>query len=126
MVHSEDELQTFEFLNDLNLECNCDCQYLDLVSLKCKENVKGRYEKNFWHEAGADISVIDIVETGYEISFASAPSTKFFENNRSPIENSEFASDIIDRLLNTGRIVKRDALLYVVKPLSVSKAFFRI
>ena len=51
---------------------------------------------------------------------------KFFENNRSPIENSEFASDIIDRLLNTGRIVQRDALLYVVKPLSVSKAFFRI
>ena len=49
MAHSEDEFQTFEdkckFLYDLNLECNCDCKYLDPVSLKYKENAKGSCEK---------------------------------------------------------------------------------
>ena len=64
---------------------------------------------NFWHEVEADVSVIDIIDTGYKIFFASGLTKKFFENNRSAIENSDFVPDIIERLLNTGRIVETDA-----------------
>ena len=81
------------------------------------------YEKkmNFWHEIEANVSVIYIIDIGYKIPFAITPSTKFFENNRSATEKSEFVSDTIDCLLNTGRIVETDALPYVLNPLSVSK-----
>lgn len=58
-----------------------------------------------------------LLKQAKKIPFASTPSTNFFENNRSAIENSEFVSDTIDCLLNTGRIVETDAPLYVVNPL---------
>ena len=67
-----------------------------------------RKNLNFWHEVEADVSVIDIIGTGYNIFFASGLTKKFFENNRSAIENSDFVPDIIQRLLNTGRIVETD------------------
>ena len=63
---------------------------------------------NFWHEVEADVSVIDIIDTGYNIFFASGLTKKFFENNSSAIQNSDFVPDIIERLLNTGRIVETD------------------
>ena len=78
---------------------------------------------NFWHEVEADVSVIDIIDTGYNIFFASGLTKKFFENNRSAIENSDFVPDIIERLLNTGRLVETDAPPYIVDPLSLSGFF---
>ena len=56
------------------------------------------------------------------IPFDSFPSTEFFENNISAIENSEFFSDTIDCLFTSERIVETHAPPdYVVDPFSVSR-----
>lgn len=84
--------------------------------------VKGSLRRHiaFWHSINAYDSVIDVIENGYKIPFIETPPSKFFKNNKSALDHSEFVRETIIDLLKTGRVSETFSPCTVINPLTVS------
>ena len=67
------------------------------------------------------MSVIDVLENGYEIPLITLPKAAKFPNNYSALNNENFVTQAVEELINTGRIKEVKNPPYVVNPLSVSE-----
>ena len=91
----------------------------------CNESfkgVKGRLAKHadYWEKIGASSFVVDTIKNGYVIPFLEPPCKSFFENNKSAINNSEFVTEAISELVNSGCVVQVPFQPFIVNPLSVA------
>ena len=87
------------------------------------DNVKGRLRQHieFWKSIDAYENIVDIIYNGYRIPFIETPSSKFFKNNRSALQNSKFVEEAILDLLRSGRIKESSEPPLVVNPLTISE-----
>ena len=85
--------------------------------------VKGSLKNHlqFWHKMGANVSVIDVLENGYKIPLITLPKAAKFTNNHSALNNANFVTQAVEKLLNTGRIKEVKNPPDVVNPLSISE-----
>ena len=90
-------------------------------TVPCK-TVKGSLRRNidFWRRINAYESVLDMIENGYKVPFIETPSSKFFKNNKSALDNSDFVQETVLNLLDTGRIIESFFPCKVINPLTVS------
>ena len=90
-------------------------------TVPCK-TVKGSLRRNidFWRRINAYESVLDMIKNGYKVPFIETPSSTFFKNNKSALDNSDFVQETILNLLETGRIIESFFPCKVINPLTVS------
>ena len=86
------------------------------------KTVKGSLHRNidFWRGINAYESVLDMIENGYKVPFIETTSSKFFKNNKSALDNSDFVQETILNILDTGRIIESFFPCTVINPLTVS------
>ena len=110
---SEDEAESFEDKST----------FLPSFHFMSGDFDKGSLRKNLehWHHIGANPSVIDTIENGYNIPFFTTPVSNFFQNNQSALRNTNFVTYTVKELLKSGRIKETRALLYIASPLTVAK-----
>ena len=75
-----------------------------------KVRVKGRLKTHSrnWHSIGCNKYILSVIENDYVIPFFTTPKKLFLQNNQSALKNSEFVSEAVSELLNTGRILEVD------------------
>jgi hypothetical protein len=61
-----------------------------------------RENLQFWQDIGASSWVLDIIRCGYCLPFVELPEHKLFDNHASAINNFDFVSGEIDKLLASG------------------------
>ena len=67
------------------------------------------------------MSVIDVLKYGYKIPLIALPKAAKFPNNHSALNNANFVTQTVEKLLNTGRIKEVKNPPDVVNPLLVSE-----
>ena len=81
-----------------------------------------RENLQFWQDIGASSWILNIIRCGYCLPFIEQPEHKLFNNHASAINNSDFVSCEIDKLLVSGALVEVGELdISVCSPLSVAK-----
>ena len=85
-------------------------------------SVKGRLIKsvNYWRSIGAPQFVLDIINDGYKIPFATRPPPCKFRNNASARKESDFVTEAVLGLLHDNRVKELDAAPEIINPFSVS------
>lgn len=75
-----------------------------------KVRVKGRLKTHSrnWHSIGCNKYILSVIENDCVIPFFTTPKKLFLQNNQSALKNSEFVSEAVSELLNTGRILEVD------------------
>ena len=73
-----------------------------------------------WKEANANSYIIDIIENGYKLPFMRIPSKCELKNNKSALDNSDFFTGEIKRLLKKGCIREESVAPHIVNPLTVA------
>ena len=86
------------------------------------QEVKGNLKRHidFWEQIEANSTVHDIINNGYKIPLLHIPPSRFFKNNRSALQHSQFVTSEIRELLLSGRIKEVSHPPYLVNPLTVS------
>ena len=128
---SEDEAESFEdkctflsLFHFLSGDFDIDSHDFDFDTLRNKANVKENLHQNLehWHQTGANLSVIDIIENSYKIPFFTTPDSNIFQNNQSPLQNENFVTCTVKESLKSSRIKETRALPQIVNLLTVSKS----
>lgn len=57
---------------------------------------------------GCNKYILSVIENDYVIPFFTTPKKLFLQNNQSTLKNSEFVSEAVSELLNTGIILEVD------------------
>lgn len=85
-------------------------------------SVKGRLKRAIkeWESIQANEFVIQCVNEGYKIPFASCPPPLVKDNNRSAFSHAEFVNEALSELLLDGRIEEVFEIPDIINPLSVS------
>ena len=86
-------------------------------------SIKGNLKRNFafWEQIGSSRPILDVIESGYKIPFIETPKPAEFSNNKSALNEREFVTESIQKLLDGGFIFESKSRSEVINPLSVSK-----
>ena len=105
----------FDLTHEFSSEILCTRSYEFKNS---SDNVKGslRAHLPFWKGIKANSFVIDIIENGYSMPFISRPPRKFNKNNLFTLDNANFVSEAVSKLLGKGCIDLVDECPDVVNP----------
>ena len=85
-------------------------------------HVKGRLRKRlaFWERLGANEFVLDTIKNGYKLPFIHIPRESYKINNKTDMDNTDFVSDTIIDLIDSGSVIEVPFKPIVVNPLSVA------
>lgn len=84
---------------------------------------RGRLRQSYskWQEIGANTVILDIIDQGYKLPFFTLPENEILKNNKSALDNKEFVSEEIQKLLGKGCITEVQQKPLVVNPLTVAE-----
>jgi hypothetical protein len=84
--------------------------------------VKGSLQKHlsWWQSNVKNNYIIDVVKEGYKLPLLQVPQPSFIHNNKSARDNPDFVNEEINRLLESGVIIKMEQKPTVVNALSVA------
>ena len=84
--------------------------------------LKGRLKNHvtFWESINANRFIVEVIKSGYRIPFINTPVSRYFPNNRSAFDHSQFVESAILELVKNSAVVEVSSIPRVVSPLSVS------
>ena len=113
-------LSSFHFMPD---DFDIDSHNSDFDTLRNKANIKESLRKNLehWHYIRANPSVIDAIDNSHKVPFLTTPVSKLLQNNQSALQNANFVTCTVNKLLKSGRIKEPRAPPYIVSPITLAK-----
>ena len=70
---------------------------------------------------GANTVVTSVIKESYKIPFTYTPQKAYFKNNKSALQNSDFATDSIKDVLANKLLKETNNIPHIVSSLSVAK-----
>jgi hypothetical protein len=85
--------------------------------------VKGSLKRHeqWWLDNVSNQYVLGIINRGYELPFLTLPLPSVINNNKSARDNIEFVTSEIEKLVDTGILLKSDIIPTIVNPLTVAE-----
>lgn len=83
-----------------------------------KNRLKNNYE--YWKSIGVNKFVLNVIKNGYAIAFISKLVSTFKNNNQTALQNAEFVTKAIKKLVDNNYVTEVFDKPYIVNPLSVS------
>ena len=102
------------------VDCDSELFEFELITSTPCVNVKGNLRRNVQFCIGTPSFILNVIERGNLLPLVSFPEPAVLKNNRSSLSHVEFVEEVIQDLVESGRVVKTKVPPQVVNPLSVS------
>jgi hypothetical protein len=85
--------------------------------------VKGSLKRHsaWWHHNVHNEYILGIIDKGYELPFLQLPKPDVIKNNKSALDNTEFVTAEIEKLVDTGILIKMSNTPTIINPLTVAE-----